>query len=560
MTQILVKTSNGTWYSADILNGSSFALEINQPLLDTEHIPVPFSTDIPLPPTKKNKEIFAYIPVLMSEPGVKELEAAIVVDGITLAKGIITYTGIDSGNLQYAFSGKNVEDEWQRKIWDPTDSLVNKVVAAAAVDRYYRPYSSGYVRFPTILDKKYEQTPWGLYNNTERAYNRYYNWNPEIGNMVFERGLPVVYLGPIIKQGAASLSLGSEITSLLGYLGICGKYGTFRQERVQGYNMLTVPGLVKSKVFGSLPDVSIARIIKDLLKLTCSSLFRIGNTYEVKSAASCLTSEAVDIAGKVSDIYSAAVETGKRYVFSYQNAQAGEDDLTESPTDYQNLKALLDSVLESGRDLGDLKTVRHSVLKDIYSLCGARYGYTNGAMTAGSLKSRYLGKLDSDPDNEESFENSVESTPITCQPDYVPIREIESGGTLETSTPRMIPVMEAPSPDGERGTDVLIGIVNGYQMCDKGRMISQTSPEDLNLGVSLAIDSLYGNYHSEFASWVSADKQTVRADLDFNALDVANIQMHRRVRFAGRRWLIKKISVTITAGGRLKTEGEFVSA
>lgn len=559
MTQILVKASSGAYYSADILQGSSFALELNQPLLDTEHIPVPFSTNISFPPTKTNKELFRYLPVLMAEPSEKELEAALLVDGIVLAKGVITYTGIESGNLQYAFAGRNLEDGWKRKIWDPSEALVAQVVDAAYVDQYNRPLASGFVRFPTILDKKYEQTPWGSFDNAARAYYRYYNWNPEIGSMVFERGLPVVYLKPVIMQASGSLGLNGPVNTILARLGICGQYGAFRQERTEGYNMLTYPGLVKTNVFNALPDVTISEIIKDLLKMTCSAIFRQGAEYKMISASDCLESEASDISGKISDIYASSVETGKAYAFTYSGSDAGGDDLTESPRDFTSLKALLDSVLASGRELGDLNTVRHSTLKDIYSLCGAASGYTGHPMTAGSLKSRSLGKIDVGAENTETFDSSIASIPVACQPDYVPIREPVSGGYAEKSVPRMIPAMEVPAAEGERGKEVLMGLLDGYQMCDKGRILSQTQTADIDLGVSLGVDDLFNRYHSKFASWIAKSRQVVRAELNFNAFDVANIRMQNRFRFAGRYWLARKISVTITAGGRLKTEGEFVS-
>lgn len=566
MTQILVTGSNGTIVSADILHGSSFTFEINQPLLDTEHIPVPFSSEISFPPTRKNKELFRYLPAMMTEPGEKKLAAAIMVDGIVIDTGVLVYTGIESGNLQYSFAGKNVEDDWGRKIWNPSDALIQEVVSHAAKDDDFRPYATGYVWFPTMLNKDNENLPFGTADG--QSVYRYFNWRPSVNSMVSEQALPAIYIKPIIKQ-SGNLSLCSKVDYLLSTLAICGQYKVFTQDRVSGkYNILKIPGQVKSTIFGGLPDVSVSDVVKMVAKMTCSSIFRKGAKYLNISAADCLGSEAVDISGKISDIFSASVENRKRYRLSWTGVSDSEN-IDGTPANYNSLKSLLDATLDSGRELGDLHLVRHSSLKDIYSIRGARYGYTNGPCTAGSFKSQNLDSLDDDSDSSEEFDNSIDAAPVRTIPDYVPTRTGSPSSFTDDSVPRMIPVMEPPSADLQRGSDILLGHVCyyqdrdagrylDYQMCDKG-LVFKADGTDMNMAASLSVGSLYDRYHSAFASWIGKDRQTVRAELNFTALDLANVKMYGRVKFAGRYWLIKQISATITAGGRLKTEGEFVS-
>ena len=59
-------TANGV--SLDLAPDSTFEIEIEQPLLDTEAVPVPYSTAISFLPSRKNCNEFDYIDALMLEP------------------------------------------------------------------------------------------------------------------------------------------------------------------------------------------------------------------------------------------------------------------------------------------------------------------------------------------------------------------------------------------------------------------------------------------------------------------------------------------------------------
>lgn len=100
--KILVTDPSGVEISADIAKDASFELVMEQPLLSTDRAPVPFSTQIYFPSSDTNKKLFGYIPAMMMEPSRKRLSARILVDGCEMVVGVLQYTGIQDGMLQYS--------------------------------------------------------------------------------------------------------------------------------------------------------------------------------------------------------------------------------------------------------------------------------------------------------------------------------------------------------------------------------------------------------------------------------------------------------------------------
>jgi len=119
---IEIITGDGT--SLDLKPNEEFEVTLEQPLLSEDHIPVPYSTSISFLPTVKNRKTFGYLGAMMLAPQVLRLSVEIRCNGIPMFYGVLEYESIEDGNLNYTFSGKNIEDSYQGYIHE-VDHLTN---------------------------------------------------------------------------------------------------------------------------------------------------------------------------------------------------------------------------------------------------------------------------------------------------------------------------------------------------------------------------------------------------------------------------------------------------
>ena len=112
MVRILTKD----FTELDLTKGFEFQIEMENPMLEEDHIPSAFSTQISFPPSPVNRRVFGYTPAMFLAPNVKRLEASVWIGGVPFVSGTLVYDGIEDGCLMYTFTEKVVELEG--KIWD----------------------------------------------------------------------------------------------------------------------------------------------------------------------------------------------------------------------------------------------------------------------------------------------------------------------------------------------------------------------------------------------------------------------------------------------------------
>lgn len=112
MVRILTKD----YTELDLTKGYEFQIEMENPMLDKEHIPSAFSTQISFPPSEANRKVFGYTPAMFLAPDVKRLEASVWIGGVPFVSGALVYDGIEDGCLMYTFTEKVAE--LNGKIWE----------------------------------------------------------------------------------------------------------------------------------------------------------------------------------------------------------------------------------------------------------------------------------------------------------------------------------------------------------------------------------------------------------------------------------------------------------
>lgn len=547
----------------DLDSNGTFELTIDQPMLDDSHAPIPFSTSIGLLATPNNKKILGFLDAMLLEPNVKRLPADIFVGGFKILSGILVYDGYEGGVLNYSFSGKNLEDDWNAKIWTQVNPDISTIPAAYTNEEKLEfinaiKEGSHFLGAPILVNQNaVAKTTFGLMADfTEQVSPsvKYHNW-PGTDDVIFT---PVFRLNLILERILKIITVDTMFSADFGMLAIIAQY------KPDGhFNQIGIPLSGAYDCQNMLPDISIYQMVQNLAKIYCAAIYRDGQQYRLIGAQSILDSDAVlDWSEKIStDSYSLGKEAATSYILKFNNSDEdnvydvsnlSEDLEAGDITTCQAFEDLIHNLggIVNGEDTGP-KAVRHAATRDIYSGRKQVFGRAHYLICSDILYhhnpviNTELGSA------ESSFDNSIDFNLVKCLPESYP-----KGDTCQY---RMAPVIEAPTIGETRGSNVYIGIFANNQLVDKGIYIN-TAGEDTNLGVSLSPDSLFKKYHQAFADWLAQDRQTVTASLNLSIKDIVSFRMFNKVRFASRTWIVKKLTLTFSVDSdHVEATGEFIS-
>lgn len=539
----------------DLDPSGSFELSFEQPMLDDSHAPIPFSTSIGLLPTPNNKRILGFLDAMLLEPTVKRLEADIFVGGFKILSGILVYDGYEDGVMNYSFSGKNLEDDWNAKIWTQVNSKISTIPGQYTVARkleFIKSMKQGghFLGAPILVNKNAStKTVHSQFSSKAEQVEpsiKYHNW-PSTDDVIFT---PVFRMNLIIEKILKKITLDSTFSLALGSLAMIAQY------KPDGhFNQVGIPLLGAYDCQVMLPDLSVYQVVQNIAKMFCAALYRDGQKYKFLAAKSVINStDILDWSDKVStDEFTLGKEPATSYILKYENSDE------DNTYDVSNLSSDLEDgdITSSNTFKGvvnafgtdDLKAVRHSVTKDIYS--GRKAVSGSNVFVCNDMLYHHNPVIDtSSGDEESSFDNSIEFNLVRCLP--------ESYLDGSTTYLRLAPIIEAPTIGSPRGTDAYIGILQNNQLVDKGYSI--TANGDANIGVSLATDALFNQYHKEFSDWLAKDRQVLTADVKLSIQDIVDFRMFNKVRFASRTWLVKKLTLNFAIDSdHIEATGEFIS-
>ena len=501
----MLRIYTSTGQELDVRPDNTIEFEVENPMFQTDYMPVMFSTSIELPPSDNNKIALGYLPTLKNPPSVKKLDVSLVLDGIEISSGLLEYEGIqeDTGNLLYTFSEKSDNDTWNEKIYEATGiygcpliSIINTAGVNPSTNKGTF-YQRNIIHITALLDK--------------------------ITNLEYESntGLDDLYIIATKQQ---------EITYYPA----------------------------------SLPDKTFAELIDAVKKLFCMAIFKDGKVYKMKSIKTILADSAyLDWNGKVSDKFEAGQMKRKGYRVAYKNEtitpnEAASEAQSDGVTAVTKMSDMID-----GAVMGEYKAFKVSqVGNDKYSITMGQvsWGYSD------HIYKRFMDIIEHTGneyqiDGDEIIDNSPDFKVVECVPIEVfsgslnvpPIRNFEM-------TPRM------NLNEGERGTDMYIGEYRNGQMVDKritfpndgtdntdGDTVQATGIHDWTMA------QVYSRYHSTFASYMNKDKQTISAELNLSAQDLSDFRPWQKIFFSGRYWFVNKLNFTLSPRrGIISCRGDFV--
>lgn len=579
---IRILTAKGV--SLDIDPSAEFEIEYENPMLDDSHMPVPYSTAVALLPSAANCKALGYFPSMMLEPATKSLPVTIEVGGIPLFSGALAYDSIEDGKLNYTFSGRDMEAEWSKKIWQldifsykgaNVGNVINDVVAgkisgvsaplmvnpSSVADTVYKDDSGKTNRVD--VNAKYLNCPLIIADEGISAY----------GIFAYSGFTPVIDIDRILTAFPDVWSARPSFSPLA----IVGRYPS----SVLHYKIRQIDGGASAaeqarpsysegnyNLAETLPDITMAELVKNLAKIHCAAVYYDGDKLKYVRFNDVLTASAEDWSGKISDEYSLDKEDVCQYTFGFaddDSSSYGSSSLTEATiADEVPMVVGLSKVLAAA-GAGDYTAVQEAFTGDVFS---GKFIYFRGNkvyledMVFHNTKSRESEVPGSDA---SSFDAKSDFTPVRTIP------EVLYKGTPSSSySPiyRVAPLVAQIPSDLDRDTKVYVGYVYGGQMSDSGYTLGPDG-KDLFCGSPLtkldypslmSVDDLWMEYHENFATWLSSERQCVTADLNLSLFDICNFRMYRLVYFNARRWVVRKLTLTFNVNSdSVSARGEFLS-
>ena len=578
MVRILTKD----YTELDLMKGYEFQIEMENPMLDEEHIPSAFSTQISFPPSEVNRKVFGYTPAMFLAPNVKKLEASVWIGGVPFVSGTLVYDGIEDGCLMYTFTEKVAELDG--KIWDQT-LLRFQTTSVPTDDTIFRT--------PLLVNKQHvADHPYAEDDVTEACRLKYYNFKGDSSRLTYDSFIPAIYVSSILK--------GKPIDILSGILGsqpedyplaILGRYHgvLFSDLHKDGSSRSGGSGrgaparvVTYTDIANFLPDITFADLLKNIGRIFCSTFFYENGRLVMKSATSILTStEVVDLDEKISDDFTSEPENAKKYSFGYQKEDSGNYNIDNLEKDIANGEIMSQNEFTIGDLLSKFKDDYTAVFsegtKDVYS--GRRYKVKTGTKTETYYEDVQQGETwvtvektrvvdvyqdfyDSDviyqgcnteegpvEDDSYSFSNESEFMAVRCIP------EVTKDFT------RMAPVIESSGASDERDKKAYIGIIHiDGSLVSNGYFAALTKSDAIfqNKG-SITPGGLWDKYHKAFAEWIGKTRQRVAADVMLSPIELHNFRLYKPVYFKGRKWIVAKLSVTMAAGAEaVSVRGEFI--
>ncbi len=550
---IEVLTSTGVFL--DLNPNTEFEITIENPMLDDDRTPAPWSTDIAFAPTAKNKRAFGWIDALLLEPSVREIGATIIAHGIHLWTGTLVYDGISDGKANYTFSGLDYSEEWAKKLYqlpflgDEVSGVeYMKNVIAGTVDGVKAPMVVNRALVADSVFVTVEGT--GTVTNANRKYRNAFDCEEPANGFI-----AAVTVSKLLSQ-----ALGDKLNisdNLKGFFDSLAVFGTMWST----YLPVVKSGEYSLNVFDSFPDVELSEFLKDICRMTCSAIYSYRGSFYIVGFREIVASED-DLVwdDKVSDTFEVSGIDKQGYSLSFSDSSGTSLTGTEG-IEYQvdNLSGIEDIAS------GGYYVVSHKRSGDVYSVQRAMSGGHNiDPYCTEWLSDKLGGQAAYERGGNDKYDSSVGLKAAVCAPIMFRRYRLEDSPYFEG----MAPVIDIPGVGDARPTSAYIAIIgqaqatdNGYVMTMDGSTFDVGHGDDVNLGYSLNPEWLYKHYHQAFAGWLARDRSAVTVEVDLSIYELAALKIWTKVSIYGQSYIISKISARMTAkiGSTLTVNCELIS-
>ena len=534
---IEIRTKSGV--ALDLAPDTEFEIEMSNPLLEGDGIPVAFSTSITFPPSATNRSVFGYLPAMMLPPTILRVGAYIFCDGIQLLSGTLVYDSVDEdGNLLYTFTEREVDDSLNKKIWQldlprsRANSSERNYPTADQLVANIRAGSVAGVGAPFLFDP-------------DGAVTKFHNIP---GRTTDTRFTPCVSVQKLLNAVPAFKLNSNAIPGNLSSIYILGLHKEFTGN-IKGYGDYL-------SIAKTLPDVTLLDVMKEMCKYLCATLYKDGDGYALLNFMMIGYTVTSNWDSKVCDTFSLSVEPAQGYGFGWpkEDNKMSEEAYSEITT-VSTLKGVLDA-----RQYGEYVPVKHEGTRGTFDTYSVSPNYVFIAdhedVQVCEILDVYDEEIDTDI-NGNKVDNHMSASLIKNVPTHYNRQEWDEDDAYPQGgiwidvedVYRMAGLVTFPADGGERSSEIIFGVYQSGQMCGKGYKMSDDgsdSPVISAYGVSLAAYSILDK-HQEYQDWLAKDRQVISVDLNLSLMDIANFRFWHAVSVRSRLFIVKRLTIRLSA-------------
>lgn len=525
----------------DLAPDAEFEVEMENPFCTEDHIPIPYSTSISLLPTPTNCKALWWMNALKVEPFLKEIEATLFCSGIPVFSGKLIYDNIEDGAANYTFNGRGLEDHLDKMISE-TEGLV--VEDYETLPSFLSEGGLEGVSIPVVLNASMATET--AYLDKEPAEDKTVNCYLKIRNFPVLLHQPEGVIPAVSVERLLSVVDCVDYGDISEYLENLAVLGTYQD--IVSKHSTKASGRDNVNLAEMLPDVSVGTLLRGLCQMFGASVYTISGGFIVKRSDDVLgSSEVLNWGGKISDSFSSSVEKSQEYKLSFEGTGTFGSKIDSSTTvrSFDGFHSFLEGIKQSDiPEDSEYKPYRISQIGDIFS-AKLIWSYIYQDEHSGTRRKDVLMDILSrrwDPETDEKGNEYTNNVPFTIPP-TVPCQIFWFEGNNLQNMELVAPLVTIPSVGEEKSNDVYLGIVQQGQFCDKGRTYVYGTTNEIQGELSLEPNALVERFHHDYSYWIGKNRQVITADVDLSVSELASFRMWQKVRFSGRDFLVRKMSV-----------------
>ncbi len=576
----------------DLFDDTEVAITLEQPMLSTDHVPVPYSTDIELPVTSRNRTIFGFVDRHGRSAAFETFPARILFGGVSITSGEIKVS--ETGEtITAGYNGVVIPEHIDRmayrqdlgrvslgKVEIDDDLNIGKAVWQAC-NNYYKALTNqtypDMIAAPVAIDAReaweisYVSPDFGPLTKQMSAAEWINKFDGGNGCYLPEKG----YHADRLSQILPAFRVGWLFDRLLD--GRCKKNifneGEWRRLMLfslwhRHYNPESDAPVYDidirfnaSLTFADfMPDKKANEILTELLKLPCASLYAKGDAFYVEFNRDILARKTfTDWTDKVDGPLTISEQEPQRYVYGYSR-EDDEISVELMPTGVASAQQIASLDPTSQLEPGTYEiSCTGQVIERVAAEDATGIGFN-------VLRQSMNPQQDKDPDDarsdfEMTFGGSVPKTNICLQ---------ESTAD-NTQGHRWYYAPQVDEAQTERPDDLAVGLYYGWgtEICWNSKNLrdypymSHCNYDGYgnrlgDLSLSFTADDGLDAYHRDFRAWIEKPKKVVKCNVRLNAVDLHNLDLRDKVMINNRLYYINSITITLRPHTIEPSEAELI--
>ena len=588
---IEVITKSGV--SLDLKAGVDIEYTIEHPLLESDNMPVGISTTITFPLSLQNRKAFGLWSGVLVGPQNTNIPVSILINGIAVLEGELVFISASDGEIEYSFKGTELPDFIRGELHELPDidiiskwntSLVGECNKTGRKDIAFPVM----IRETFVADCELQIGTGTIYPSASNGYSitnaecsrvdKFVNFTASVNGST-----AVVKVLWLIQKMFPDIIIDDDILETLSKMVIVAPNDVTVTEFLDIYENTYDEGdrniLRLSK---ALPKMSCADFLSNVLKMFAASIYPVGRFFYMKSAKNILEeSSSEDWSDKICRCTAINTREAQAYEVKYANSPDSSEDnvsveaeinefatVEEMLNYFKESPSLVNAKVVGNPDVFSGKKVDVSILYETGFNNTDIYWTWIGPLVPHPIidNCNHIGVKGTiiDAKIEETFSYDIGFNCVRCVPVHRRTPTEKALG-MNDGVKSICPILSFPNIEGERSSDVFIGLLIHNQLLAYGNCyatdtqnVGVETSNDLSIGIN-GENGLYNKFHKQLSEWITQKKHIFKVELDLNINDICNLDISKKIMINNQLFIIKSLTVRInTTTGINQSEAELI--